>query len=138
MTEFALRVLEIFSITHTDASGDLMWRVEDGEIFFYADVSDVFAWGGADVEPITPQMMHVLEGAYASLKAVGGEEFTAELYAARIRGMRPQGAAYPGEADHAFQAVSDLFDACGPERPTGLGNPRKAPAHMIHNVEESP
>jgi hypothetical protein len=46
----------------------------------------------------------------------------AELYAARIRKMRPQGAAYPERA-----ATQALFDACGPERAIGFGNPRRPP-----------
>lgn len=126
---FLVRVLEIFSMSHADAYGDLFWRVDDAEVRLYANVSDVFAWGGSDAEEITPDMLPALEQAFADLKAVGGEEFTAELYAARQRGQRPQGAAYPSGTHGAWRQVSALYDACGPERELGLGNPKAAPAH---------
>lgn len=121
------RVLEIFSLSHADAYGDLFWRVDEGKVSLYANVSDVFAWGGSDCEPITVETLPELERAYADLKEVGGEEFTAELFAARRRQMRPQGAAYPGKADSAGAAVAALYNACGPEREIGLGNPKGIP-----------
>lgn len=115
--KFVARVLEIFSLSHANAYGDLMWWIEgEDHVHFSANVSDVFAWGGADAEPITPAALPELERAYADLKKAGGESFTATLYAARMRKMRPQLAAYPGEADPAREAVSALLDACGPER----------------------
>lgn len=114
---FVARVLEIFSQSHANAYGDLTWWVNgDDRVHFSANVSDVFAWNGIDVEPITPATLPELERAYVDLKKVGGESFTAILYAARLRRMRPQLAAYPGEADPARDAVSTLLDACGPER----------------------
>lgn len=45
-----------------------------------------------------------------------------ELFAARVRGMRPQGACYKGYPKDLWP----LFDACGPERETGMGNPHAA------------
>ena len=121
--------MEIFSLSHADAYGDLFWRVDDGGLRLYANVSDVFAWGGSDCEPITPDALPVLEQAYADLKAVGAEEFTAELYAVRQRGMRPQGAAYPSDTHESWRKVSALYDACGPERAIGVGNPKKPPVY---------
>lgn len=44
-----------------------------------------------------------------------------DLFAAKVKGMRPQGAAYTYIPTDAW----DLFDACGPERQTGMGNPYK-------------
>lgn len=126
---FLVRVLEIFSMSHADAYGDLFWRVDDRQPRLFANVSDVFAWGGTDAEPITPDTLLALEQAYADLKTVEAEEFTAELYAARQRGQRPQGAAYPSGAHESWRHVSALYDACGPEREVGLGNPKAAPAH---------
>lgn len=124
---FLVRVLEIFSMSHADAYGDVFWRVDDSELTLYANVSDVFAWGGSDAEPITPKTLDALERAYKDLKAVEAEEFTAELYAARQRGMRPQGAAYPTQTHESWRQVSALYDACGPERAVGFGNPKPAP-----------
>lgn len=46
----------------------------------------------------------------------------AELFAARVREMRPQGACYKGYPKDLWP----LFDACGPERETGMGNPHAA------------
>ncbi|MEV0441848.1 hypothetical protein AB0I46_23220 [Streptomyces spectabilis] len=124
---FLTRVMEIFSLSHADSYGDLFWRVDDGKLKLYANVSDVFAWGSADTEPITPGALIALERAYADLKAVNGEDFTATLYAARQRGQRPQGAAYPSGAHASWREVSALYDGCGPERALGIGNPRPAP-----------
>ena len=126
---FVTRVLEIFSMSHADAYDDLLWRVDNSTVHLSASVSDVFAWGSADCEPITPDTLPALEQAYADLKALGAEGFTAELYAARQRGERPQGAAYPDDRDPSWREVSALYDACGPEREIGLGNPKAAPAH---------
>lgn len=42
-----------------------------------------------------------------------------DLFAARVRGMRPQGAAYTFYPPETWP----LFDACGPEREIGFGNP---------------
>ncbi|MFL1904800.1 hypothetical protein ACJWDR_37705 [Streptomyces tauricus] len=125
--DFVTRVLELFSASHADAYGDLFWTVDNGAVRLHANVSDVFAWGGSDCEPITPDTLPALERAYADLKAVGAEEFTAELYAARQRGMRPQGAAYPSKTHESWRQVSALYDACGPERELGLGNPKAPP-----------
>ncbi|MFF3511567.1 hypothetical protein [Streptomyces sp. NPDC002573] len=124
---FATRVLEIFA--KADSHGDLLWRIVDGQPEFAANVSDVFAWGGADAEDITAETLPVLEQAFTDLAAIRSTEFVADLYAARLRKMRPQGAAYPGNTHPSWREVSMLFDACGPERELGLGNPKPAPAH---------
>lgn len=126
---FTTRVLELFSLSHADTYDNLFWRVDDGTLSLYANVSDVFDWGSADCEPITADTLPVLEQAYADLKAIDAAEYTAELYAARQRGVRPQGAAYPGDKSRAWREVSALYDACGPEREIGPGNPKTAPAH---------
>ncbi|KAF5998695.1 hypothetical protein [Streptomyces sp. WAC00263] len=94
-----------------------------------ANVSDVFAWGGADAEPITPDTLPALEQAYTDLKTIDADLYLPELYAARQGGEPPQGAAYPDDKTKNWRQVSALFDACGPERALGLGNPKAAPAH---------
>lgn len=45
-----------------------------------------------------------------------------DLFAARVRGMRPQGAAYKVRYD---KSIWHLFNECGPERETGPGNPKE-------------
>jgi hypothetical protein len=104
-------------------SEQILLSLDGPRISIAVNVSDVFAWGCADAEDITPERLPILERAWRDCEAADGGEWIAELYAARVRGMRPQGASYPSSA-----AVAALFDACGPERPTGLGNPRKPPA----------
>jgi len=45
-----------------------------------------------------------------------------DLFAARVRKMRPQGAAYKVRYD---ESIWPLFDACGPVREVGFGNPKE-------------
>jgi hypothetical protein len=45
------------------------------------------------------------------------------LFACRSRNSRPQGAIYK----RISKALVPLFDACGPERMTGFGNPVEHP-----------
>lgn len=118
---FAANVLALFAMA--DIRDELGWTVTPTGIELWANVSDVFAWGSADAEDITPERLPILEQAYQDLEAVGAKSCMAELYAARVRGMRPQGAAYPKNA-----AAAALFDACGPDRKLDLLNPKLPPA----------
>lgn len=108
-----------------DITGDLLWHSDGQRIQVWANVSDVFAWGSADAEEITPGNLPVLKQAIADLRAIHrfDEVYAPELFAARVRGQRPQGAAYPKER----AATQALFDACGPARERGFGNPRRVP-----------
>jgi hypothetical protein len=145
------RVLRVFAFENCDS---LFWRGSgpngiDGPIVFSASCSDFFWWGTADVEEITYTDVPALEQALLDLKAVtdypttftgqGGPltydwtHLAGELYAARKRQMRPQGAAYSKDWPPAIIA---LFDACGPVRDTGLGNPRPSPA-PVDSVDPS-
>lgn len=119
--EYQIRVLRVFAAA--DIQDELLWHDTPDGIRFTADVSDVFFWGCADGEPIDPEDVDALEKAYADCVEARSSMSTAELYAARRRGVRPQGAAYPVES----AAAQALMDACGPERPVGLGNPRRPP-----------
>jgi len=126
---FLQRVMGIFALA--DVQSALWWNVK-GELF--ANCSDTFWWGTADVEEITPERLPVLERAYADLIAISdlATEELAELYAARVRGLRPQGAAYPKAAPDSphwdeVQQIIALFDACGPEREVDLTNPVPQP-----------
>jgi len=132
--DFTQRVLAAFS--QGDICDGVWWKAEGDQLRLYAICSDVFAWGTADLEEITPERLPILDQALADLLAVSGDSgiWLPELYAARIRCMRPQGAAYPGDPQ-----VDALFDACGPERPVGLGNPEPQPnaAPATFDEEES-
>jgi hypothetical protein len=112
---------------HADFRSELLWHSDGTTITVAVDVSDVFAWGGSDAEDLTPERLPLLAQAVADLRAIDPREdmYAVDLFAARIRGMRPQGAAYPKRP--ALAATHALFDACGPERATGLGNPRRPP-----------
>lgn len=113
------RILAAFAFDSCDM---LFWRVDDPDKppSFFALVNDVFWWGTADGEPIEPADLPTLDSAIVDLDRLGHREYIAELYAARKRGMRPQGAYYRDLPP----AVSALFDACGPERPTDIANPK--------------
>lgn len=118
---FVLRVLAAFA--RADAHGSLFWRT-DGEyapVSFFAVVNDVFVWASADVEPVTPDNIADLERAIDDAKAADpwSDINGVELFAARARKMRPQGASY----SYYSPALWPLFDAAGPERdPSEPGN----------------
>lgn len=118
--EFIRTVLAVFF--QADIRDELLWRVDGDKVTFAANVSDIFEWGTADAEEITPDTLPELLKAYDDLNAIDGGFWTAALYAARKRHLRPQGAAYPVEHEFAV-----LFDECGPKRETGYGNPRSQP-----------
>ena len=115
---FLWRVLEQFAFDYCD---ELFWRVDDGHLSIHVTCSDQFFWGAADCEPITPESLPELIQARRDAEAAAGDAGYdwPLLYCARRRGMRPQGAVYK----HLEPALHPLFDACGPERETGYGNP---------------
>lgn len=129
--DFVARVLRAFE--HYDQQDDLFWRTGarygGGEYAvpasFFAKCSDVFYWGCADLEEVAPENVGVLEQAFADCKAAHdlyGTISGAALFVARVRKIRPQGAAYPKEPE-----LWPLFDACGPAREVGPGNPYPHP-----------
>lgn len=131
---FVRRVLAVYDGFDGPDGSELWWRT-DGEyapVTMFAMCNDLFFWGSADLEKITPENVVELERAVEDCKkvdeVVGVCEATS-LFCCRVRGMRPQGAAYP--KDKKFWP---LFDACGPEREVGLGNPKGHPNESV--VEE--
>lgn len=95
----------------------LFWKTENGIVQFYVNCSDVFAWGCADASPLTPENWNIFE---QCLQETNGDcDMAAYLFSARLSHMRPQGAFYKYIPENLY----DLFDACGPEREVGLGNP---------------
>jgi hypothetical protein len=121
-----------FAIEH-DTVSDLIWREDDGKIHAAVICSDCFWWGSADAEELTPETFPIYKQAVAECEALAKtlpkdsnqmpQLYADELFAARIRKMRPQGASY----EMYPPVLWPLFDACGPERETGLGNPVKQP-----------
>lgn len=89
---------------------------------FLVTCNDLFFWGSADAEELTPANVAELERAYADADAADSEGFGhvhgGALFCCRMRRMRPQGRCYPKN-----KKLWPLFDACGPEREIGFGNP---------------
>jgi len=112
--EFILRVLKVFDFGD---NSNLWWRMDGNyaPITFLANCSDCFWWATADCEPITPENIEVLEASYRDAKAADdtvGTIYATELFAARVRKMRPQQPSYK----HYGEKLKPLFDACGPQR----------------------
>lgn len=117
MSDLTLRVLRVFAFDNTE---QVWWRT-DGEyapVTFFATCNDLFAWGCADCERITEQNIDLLERTAAELSE-DDQSYLGELFAARARQMRPQGACYKSWPEH----IKALFDACGPERSIDVFNP---------------
>jgi len=91
--------------------------------------NDFFAWGTADCEPITRANIHHLRAATEECEAIPdreGSSWIGLLFCAKSRGVRPQGCCYPENA-----LLWPLFDACGPKREVGFGNPRPHPEDKV-------
>lgn len=110
--EFVEKLLKL--VAEHEANDELIWH---SNLDFYILCNDIFAWGCADGEDVTPESLPVLEQALKDATFPDGPL----LYCARMRNMRPQGAAYTFIQKENWP----LFDACGPEREVGLGNPYK-------------
>lgn len=121
---FDYKVLEFFDSHHIHDS--LFWSCEDNKIKWWVICNDVFLWGCSDGEDITEENFSGLEKAYQDCRDIipeGEFLFSGDwlmLWVARCRKERPQGAAYPDD-----ERLWVLFDAAGPFRETGLGNPYK-------------
>lgn len=112
-----LRVLRVFAFDWTE---QVWWRTdpEYAPVTFLVKCNDLFAWACADCEPITAENIDVLEQVAAELSD-DDKEFMGELFAARSRKMRPQGACYKNWPEH----IREMFNACGPDRSIDFGNP---------------
>lgn len=112
--------------------GERIWWRTDSDyapVTFFVNCNDLFDWGCSDCEILTPDRLPLLGRALTDCaKALGhgddaekrGWPWGIDLFVARLRGERPQGAAYPPKE---LSALWPLFDACGPERSKGHGNP---------------
>ncbi len=130
-----------------DYCDDLWWRTfSDGEcgghdtdLHFFVNCNDVFAWGCADCEEVTPENVRVLEESIrdcenafdGTAKHHGGGTvehlcYGPMLFCCRVRETRPQGAVMK---DFKNPKVLALFDAVGEKREAGtLDNPYGHPA----------
>ena len=122
--DFILKVLEITS--RYDCTDMIWWRC-DGEytpVTFFVNCNDTFAWACSDCEKITPENIQMFEDTLREVESIiDSTAYAGELFVARVRKMRPQGASYKECYD---KRLWHLFDSCGPARPSDkepFGNP---------------
>lgn len=132
--EFIQELLQLFD--KYDQHDDLMWRTGrmwgggnfEEPASFMVRCNDTFEWGCADMEDVTPDNLPLLRSAFEDCHrehGYVGTTYATMLFVARVRQMRPQGAAYPPDD---LGGIIKLLNECGPEREVGLGNPRPAPS----------
>lgn len=112
LSDSAIR--ELLSLVSRHEVYDVLWWDED--LSFFVNCNDAFAWACSDCEPITEDRIPLLKKA---LEDCESDSDGMLLYVARLRKMRPQGAMYK----YIDKKFWPLFDACGPAREGGFGNP---------------
>ena len=142
--EFICKVLSIKDNfgEYSDMWKAVWWRVDDeyAPLTFLFNCNDLFYWGCADCEEITPENFHMVKDALTdAAEAIGACDpwelpktkpfdielrrsvfelwqvcggWAVELFCARVRGMRPQRPCY----ENWPPEIVALFDACGPQR----------------------
>lgn len=115
-----------------DAADELWWREDNGKLEVAVNCNDLFGWATADCEEITPQTLPVLRRAFEDARATHkyGHIYGTSLYAARVRGMRPQNACYPDDMPELWP----LYDDAGPAREPdtlAFGNPHQHPTKKL-------
>lgn len=119
--KYIVEVLRIFD--EADLHDELSWRVEDGYVTFFVICNDLFWWGTADAERITPEILPLLESTLKESEDTEWWEWASLVFVARARNMRPQGAYYESLPPEARV----IFDSCGPRRRASLLNPKDQP-----------
>ena len=114
-------IMRVFRVTAFDNCGDIWWRTDDkyAPLTIFVNCNDVFYWAMADCEEITPDNIDVFEQAYKDAAAAENDEYPShgnDLFAARVRKMRPQPPCYKYYREKGGDKLVALFDACGPER----------------------
>lgn len=117
------QILEVLRIFEFGDQEGLFWRDFDGILHMYVLCSDVFFWGSADMEEITPENLPLLHETREELHKINQDMQLDTLFCARVRKIRPQGALYK----YLDEDTWHLFDDCGPERDVGIGNPHPQP-----------
>lgn len=126
---FVLRVMAATAMWPHDLCDAIWWRCDTqfAPVSFLVGCNDLFFWGCADLEELTPSNIDVFEKAIEDVRAASGSCcYGPELFCARVRKMRPQGRAYPGD-----RKLWPLFDACGPERTVGPSDPANTPRESL-------
>lgn len=107
---------------------DIVFEADDE---FFVNCSDEFFWGCADSEDITEADLPMFNEAV--VECAGNLNTASSLYCCRKRKERPQGALYT----YIDGELWPLFDACGPEREVGFGNPYKPGDYKPSEWKES-
>lgn len=108
-----------------DFADELMWRIDKHGLFTAAIMcSDMFYWGTADGEDVSLDRIPLLEKAYEDCSETQTgmplpDYWGSTLFCCRVRKMRVQGAVYTSIEKELWP----LFNAVGPEREIGVGNP---------------
>ena len=115
----------VLRATEFDTDG-IWWRLsnEDPEkLQMFVECNDLFWWAVSDLEEITEDNIEILEQSISDAKnsCKDGYQYSCWLFCARVRKMRPQGAAYK----YIPKEMWELFDVCGPKRETDFGNPEE-------------
>ncbi len=125
MSELAFihRLLQVTA--DADLCGEIRWTVRENRVQFWVNCGDVFEWGTADCEEITPANLSLLEQSVADARLAcrSGTIWADSLFCARVRQQRPQDACYKSYPKELWP----LFDACGPQRQHDFLNPGKRP-----------
>lgn len=109
---FIIKALKI--IGNNDLHRYLFYRVKDNDDVVFALIcNDLFMWACSDMEELTPENSPILEQAIIDLNSAIGNCYNApELFACRVREMRPQKRYY----ECLSKEIWHLFDACGEPR----------------------
>jgi hypothetical protein len=115
-------IMEVLRLTSFDLCEAIWWRTdtEYAPLTIFVNCSDLFWWASVDSERLTPENIDVFRRSIEDMREIGEVHLGPLLFCARVRGMRPQGAYY----EHFTRKAHELFNAAGPERETGLGNPK--------------
>ncbi len=122
---FLERALRLSEFDYTDM---IWWRIneygiQDDKVHVFVNCNDFFHWACSDLEEITLDNIDLLESTIQECEEILGGKYRASdaflLWCCRVREMRPQGAYYA----HLDEELWDLFDAAGPEREPGFGDP---------------
>lgn len=136
--EFAIEVMRLIA-KHEWFDGEIWWHsfpAGESPSQVFVACSDLFLWGCADLEPLTPDNIALLDETADELTAIDdcyGPEWAPRLFCCRTRKMRPQGAYYK----YIPNQFRDKFDACGPERQPTFGNPQSAAQAMSAGTAET-
>lgn len=107
--EFLLELIEF--LTNNLSSSSYFFDIDKENKTYECSINcnDLFFWASADRLEITKDNFSLLKETYKELDSKYRRKFTGDLFACRVRKMKPQEACYkiyPKEIHH-------LFDACG-------------------------